>query len=215
MKEKSYEPRPGTKVALAVAAMLDGPMTVQDLAKAMSCPTGDVGAQLFAAVKNGFLVRVIDETRIRHYALANMPLDERFTKTGETEEPAKSKPNGHQGAFPSNPFPVSNLAAPGAPKTVKVPSPASHSSGGALEGTAKVTVTNSGSDGRSRGAVEAAVALAVLRKPPPEIPPTPKFVAGFFSNGELTINVDDHQLTLSKDNIIELRTFLKTIQEAA
>lgn len=238
MKEQSYAPRPGTKVALAVSAMLGGPMTIQDLGKAMNCPPKDVNAMLFVALKNGYMVRVKDETGLLHYALGSMPIDERFTKIGETdkaEEPAKARQNWNQGKFPSNPFPVSGEFVPSTPpkQIVKViahgggPNGAGKSAGqepivGAGGGSTTpvaapqpdikvLTTYPAGGGGKS----EPATISASPSQPTIANPPMCGFIAGWFSNGKLLINADGESITLSEDYTARLRTFLKTIPEAA
>jgi hypothetical protein len=79
MKSTGYTPRPGSKVALATAALLDGPMTTAQLGKAMECDGNAVDAMLSAARKNGFVIKLKDETGLLHFGLGGMVVDERFT----------------------------------------------------------------------------------------------------------------------------------------
>lgn len=73
-----YTPRPGSKVAAAFAALLDGPQPSAALATAMGCTSKNVTTMLRPATEHAALLLLKDETGLRHYALAGMPVDERF-----------------------------------------------------------------------------------------------------------------------------------------
>jgi hypothetical protein len=77
---KNYTPRVGSKVAMAYQALIDGPMTVAQLAIAMSLPPNNVHNTLKPALSHEGLVRLRDETGLAYFSLAGMPVDERFSR---------------------------------------------------------------------------------------------------------------------------------------
>ena len=78
MASSTYTPRPGSKVALAVAALLDGPMNCQQLASAMGSKPNSVHAMLSVAQANNVVNVAKDESGLAHFYLVGMPIDERF-----------------------------------------------------------------------------------------------------------------------------------------
>jgi len=106
-----YTPRPGSKVSLAIQALLDGPMTSEGLAAVMSSPTNSVRGMLYAPVERGLLLRVQDATGLLHYALAGMAIDEQFTpyqgrEPSEVRKPVSPilYPQARMNVDPADPF---------------------------------------------------------------------------------------------------------------
>ena len=85
-QQTTYTARPGSKPALAIQALLDGPLTTMQLAEAIGCKSQTVAAQLGGALRGRAIIRVMDTvSRKSHYALAGMPLDSRYSEEGDRD----------------------------------------------------------------------------------------------------------------------------------
>lgn len=67
-----YVPRPGSKVALAIAALQSGPKTTHQLGNAMGCTSDAVHALLHRPLAQTAIVKLWDETGRLHFALPDM-----------------------------------------------------------------------------------------------------------------------------------------------
>lgn len=67
-----YVPRPGSKVALAIAALRDGPKTTQQLGGVMGCASDAVHALLHRPLAQDVIVKLWDENGRLHFALPEM-----------------------------------------------------------------------------------------------------------------------------------------------
>lgn len=67
-----YVPRPGSKVALAIAALQSGPKTTQQLGNVMGCASDAVHALLHRPLAQGVIVKLWDENGRLHFALPEM-----------------------------------------------------------------------------------------------------------------------------------------------
>lgn len=86
----NYMPRAGTKVASAVAALLDGPMNGSDLARAIGVEQKQIAVTLRTARREGVIVSRIDPvTKLTMYGLGGHP---------ETAEWGIAAPAGDKGA---------------------------------------------------------------------------------------------------------------------
>lgn len=212
MTDNTYTPRPGTKVAQATQAMLDGPMPTVALGAVMDCPPGNVSAFLKPALENGFIIKLKDESGLLHFSLKGMVVDERFTPFdsggGGTSPNALGKPLTE------------------APLVRSVKSPAVGPSAAAIAFANPFAKFRSSTAApretydelkerlkRPAGAKPAAEASPPPASPLTQDPAVEKFVAGMFSNGDLQIAVGDKNITLCLDHTRQLRTFLDKIKE--
>lgn len=67
-----YVPRPGSKVALAIAALQDGPKTTQQLGNVIGCASDAVHALLHRPLAQNAIVKLWDEKGRLHFALPGM-----------------------------------------------------------------------------------------------------------------------------------------------
>ena len=86
-----YSPRPGSKVAMAIIAMRNGPMTAQQLGKVVQRASTAVNALLLRALARAAIIKIKDKTGRLYFALPDTPLDERYVAVSTNEATAFQK----------------------------------------------------------------------------------------------------------------------------
>lgn len=192
-KNSEYSPRPGSKISVAIQALLDGPMSSDALSNAMRSPSNSISQMLKAPVEHGLIVKVQDNTGLLHYACAGMPIDDKFIPymgcTGAALDgravPLRAVVN------PADPF---GLVAKQATQR-----PAARESR-----SASATSTP-----------HAHRAANVKPLPPAAAPSNDEvpFVAALFSTGELMIKVGEDMVMLSRSHQVQLRQYVARFEE--
>jgi hypothetical protein len=96
VKANTYTPRSGSKAALGIAALLDGPMNCAQLGAAMDTPPNCVHAMLQTSREHGSVGLAKDDTGLAYFYLVGMPLDDRFTVNDSGSKTTAKKVKGHR-----------------------------------------------------------------------------------------------------------------------
>jgi hypothetical protein len=193
MSRSTYTPPAGSKVKFAADALLiDGPMTIEQLAYAVCADQKEMTELLAIPLDREFIIKVMDEKGAAHYALAGMEIDKRFivcpsfANVEVADSPVVRRvtqpsisPSSTALAF-ANPFSRKDPAKSEEPPQEEVAQPE-----------------------------EAASAPSV-----PAPPPAPEFLAGLFSNGDLVITAGDQSIKLGPKQARQLVNYLNKIDEA-
>lgn len=212
MADKIYIPRLGSKVALAIDAMRDGPKSRDEVAKLFGCEPRDLHAFLNDPLKNGLLIKLKDQDGLLHFGVKGTVFDERFTpyesggkgtSTNARGKPLTEAPLVRSVKSPSVGPSAAAIAFANPFAKIRSSTAAPHETYDELKERLK----------RPAGAKPAAEASPPAPPPLTQDPAVEKFVAGLFSNGELKIEVGDKNITLSLDHTRQLLTFLEKIKE--
>jgi len=92
-KVSDYTPRPGSKGAMAMMALLDGPMSTAQLARAIDTPAANLKNNLQTCTDRKLIVTIKDDTGLLHYALpGNTEITERSAAPKKASKKAKPAP---------------------------------------------------------------------------------------------------------------------------
>jgi hypothetical protein len=207
---KAFSPRPGSKVSLAVQALLDGPMNTEALAGVMDSPSNSVRGMLSIPVERGLLVKVQDSTGMLHYALTGMSIDEQFVPykgraPGEAKLPLSPVlyPQAKTNVNPADPFGL--LARSKAPADVGVRPAAALS---VVKDEARSEIQEEKMPAPREPVIPPAAAPAPAAAPITLAPAAGSFEAAAFLSGDLVITVDGVSVRLTPAHQLQLDGFL-------
>ena len=181
-----YSPRPGSKVAEAIDALGNGPMTPKELAHVLQRDSSAINTLLLRALTHEAIIKVKDRRGRLYFATPDTILDEQFVPTpqgesGIADSDTSSKPN------------ILQLQRASAEKTPALISSNVYSMSGHENGTPS-----------SIEHIEFP-SLSFESKSPPVI-------AGLFSDGELTISIGGECLQLDTAQRQQLYAYLHKIR---
>lgn len=188
-----YSPRPGSKVAMAISAMLNGPMTAQELGKVVQRASTAVNALLLRALAHSAIIKIKDKTGRLYFALPGTPLDERFVAVS-TKETAAFQKVGNGNTFTDN----QTSALPSQGKALILISSNTHALVGGFRDTENEHACNE-----------------MHHETDPSSSYSAPVIAGLFSDGELTIAVNGECLRLNTVQRQQLYTYLHKIRYLA
>lgn len=199
----AYTPRPGTKTAEAYGLLLDGPQSAAYIASAIGIAPNNVMNVLNSAIDHGQIIKLRDETNLLHYALAGMPVDERFSAFGGG--------NGESSNTRGKPLTDAPLV-----RKVSNPKPPVLTAFDAADpfGLLARQQAQEKSNASQPAIIPASKTVETLPLPKSETTPT-AFSAAIFSTGEMLIRFDGQTVNLSPDHALQLRKFINRFQEQA
>jgi predicted transcriptional regulator len=193
MKKQShqYSPRPGSKIAAAIDAVRNGPMTPRELAKVLQRDSSAINTLLLRALTHAAIIKVKDPRGRLYFATPDTVLDQQYTVVGKDEtEAAENHTQVKQNIIRLQ------VAATGKHSTLI--SSNVHTIASPHSDTSHAPDANDRQD-------EALPAINNNSASPP-------VVAGLFSDGELTISIGGECLQLDTAQRQQLYTYLHKIR---
>lgn len=191
-----YSPRPGSKVAMAISAMLNGPMTAQELGKVVQRASTAVNALLLRALAHAAIIKIKDKTGRLYFALPDTPLDERFVVVSTNEATVFQKVGNGNTLINDQ-----TSAIPSRGKALILISSNTHALVGELRDTKNEHTYNETHHETEHLSTNSSYSAPVI--------------AGLFSDGELTIAVNGECLRLNTMQRQQLYTYLHKIRYLA
>lgn len=183
-----YFPRPGSKVAEAIEALSNGPMTPRELAHVLQRDSSAINTLLLRALTHEAIIKVKDKRGRLYFATPNATLHEEFTPA----HPRKST--------------IVNANTPSKQNILQ------------LIASSGKTPTLISSNARATHAQEHDEGLIPDEHTSPEPPSPPidsksvPVIAGLFSDGELTISIGGECLQLDTSQRQQLYAYLHKIR---
>lgn len=208
---KNYVPRPGTRSAAALNALVKRPMSTSTLANAIDCAVGSVNASIQPALDHGLIIKLKDSAGLLHFALASKPIDDGFAEYSSNARTPHNAPDKQLTDAPlvrkttSPPEISAEARAAAAPFGLNRP----------VNSPAQYKDDQQPHEGLASGATLGRRSPAVAPTITPTQPADDGFMAGMFSNGEIVITLGPQYIKLTPNNARQLRALLNNYQEQA